>query len=62
MWKSLKLIGTSNRTAPSSKHQQDNGLNNGEVLSAPIEDLDDNQLPTITTMFVKDKQTTQESV
>ena len=64
IWKSFKLSSTSNRTAPSSKHHQDNGLNNGEVLSAPIEDLDDNHLPTVTvtSMFVKHKQTTQESV
>lgn len=60
-WKLFKLRSTSNRTAPSSKHHQDNGLNGGPS-SAPKKDLDDNHLPNTTSIFVKDKQTTQESV
>ena len=68
--KLLKFSSTSNRTAPSSKHHQDkNGLKiSGEVLSAPEKDLDatatesDSHLPTITySVFVKDKQSAQES-
>ena len=70
-WKSIRLHGTSNRTAPEpSEHYQDNGsvIRNGELLTAPAEDGDatstksDGHLSNDPyTMFVKQKETLQES-
>lgn len=69
-WRLTKDHGSSNRVAPSSEYHQDNGLiiKNGGMLSAASEDADivstkseSHLLPNTYDMFVKDKETLQES-
>ena len=70
MWNSVKIHGSSNRTAPASgEHGEDNGLaiRNGEIPSAPTENVDatstksDGNLSSSPyTVFVKEKQVLQE--